>query len=172
MFAKLLQPHVDMTALILRIGLAAIFVVHGYFKVIQHVPLIPEFSTHSQVLYGWAELICGTALLFGLLSRLAALGIIVLQAAAIVLVTGKWALAGLEMTSAGADFRRVGPEYNFVLIAMALGVILLGPGVVSLDHCISRLLRGKQTSATPALAQKASPEPVLAGSASGPGTMP
>jgi putative oxidoreductase len=170
MFAKLLQPHVDMTALILRIGLAAIFVVHGYFKLVQNSTLVPEFSIQSQLVYGWAEVICGLALVVGLLSRLAALGVIVLQAAAIILVTGKWALAGLEITSNGADFRRVGPEYNFVLIAMALGVVLLGPGVVSLDHCIRRWWQ--KAGATPESDKKATSEAMLTGAGSGPGTMP
>ena len=31
--ANLLAPKVDLAALVIRLGLAAIFIVHGYFKV-------------------------------------------------------------------------------------------------------------------------------------------
>jgi putative oxidoreductase len=156
MFAKLLKPHVDLAALLLRWGLAAIFVVHGYIKVMQNASLFPqELSLTTQTVVGWAELICGLALAVGLLSRIAALGIIALQVGAIILVTGRHALEGLEIGPRGAKFTKVGPEYNLVLIIMALALLVLGSGAVSLDHLLLSRWRRK--------AARAVPQPVAAG---------
>src|SRR5262245_31005630 len=103
--------QMDLVTLLLRLGLAAIFIIHGYFKIMQNVPLTPELSTEAHFAVGWGELICGLALVFGLASRLAALGIAVLQIGAIILVTGQDALAGpqLDVTGKWFDLRRVGP---------------------------------------------------------------
>jgi uncharacterized membrane protein YphA (DoxX/SURF4 family) len=149
---KLLAPKVDLSALIIRLGLAAIFLVHGYFKVIQDDPLLEQLSKNTELMVGWVELICGAMLGLGLLSRLAAIPLIVEQVFAIVLVTGSRTLAGPMIKATGADYTKVGPEFNLVLIAMCLAVILLGSGAASLDHCLLRLLRRK-----PAQASVASP---------------
>jgi putative oxidoreductase len=150
MFAKLLEPQVDLAALLLRWGLAAIFVVHGYIKVTVGFPLIPDFHPTAQTAVGWVELICGLALAVGLLSRVAALGILALQVGAIILVTGQYALTGLTLRPTGADFTKVGPEYNLVLIVLGLGVIVLGGGAASLDHLLGSLRRGPVARAVPA----------------------
>jgi uncharacterized membrane protein YphA (DoxX/SURF4 family) len=144
MLAKLLAPKVDLASLILRWGLASLFIVHGYFKIVQDQPLLSELSASTETAVGWAELICGGALALGLFSRLASLALVVLQVGAIVLVTGKYALRGPVIYPAGADYTRVGPEFNLVVIALCVGVILLGSGVFSLDHLLGRLLRGKK----------------------------
>ena len=150
MFAKLLKPQVELAALLLRWGLAAIFIVHGYIKVVQPFELIPQLSLTAQAAVGWVELSCGLALAVGLLSRIAALPIIADQVGAIVLLTGKHALEGLTLKKAGADFMLVGPEYNLVLIVMCLGVIVLGSGAASLDHLLSSGWRRKKARAVPA----------------------
>jgi uncharacterized membrane protein YphA (DoxX/SURF4 family) len=137
-FANVFKAQRDLAPLILRLGLAAIFIVHGYIKVIQEVPLFPgRVSMELQAAYGWGELICGIALALGLLTRLAALGIVVLQVGAIVQITGKLALAGPAIERTGADYTRVGPEYNLALIAMALSLVVIGGGALALDHCIA-----------------------------------
>jgi uncharacterized membrane protein YphA (DoxX/SURF4 family) len=138
MLATLRKPQVDWAALVLRLGLAAIFMVHGAIKLAQQFPMREEMTMEVQTAVGWVELICGAALALGLFSRLAALAMIVTQVAAIVLITGKFALQGPLMERTGADFTRVGPEYNGVLIAMCLAVMLLGSGVLSMDHCLVR----------------------------------
>ena len=150
MAACLLKPQIDLAALILRLGLAAIFIVHGYIKLQVNGPLIPEISQVDQKMVGVAELTCGILLVGGLLSRLAALVLIGLQVSAILMVSGKHTLEVLQMTKhAGADYMQVGPEYNLVLIAMCLAVFLLGSGRVSLDHLlVSRWRRGKEPGAT------------------------
>jgi putative oxidoreductase len=148
MFANLLKPNVDLAALLLRLGLAAIYIVHGYIKVVQELPLMKEvMSLQTQAIVGWTELLCGIALTLGLFSRLAALATIPVQVGAIVLVTGKRALQTPSFESGAVDFMRVGPEYNLLLIVMSIALITLGSGMMSLDHCLLNLWRRKKAPA-------------------------
>src|ERR1700682_4917185 len=94
MVTSLLKPKVDLASLVMRWGLAAIFLVHGYFKLVQNLPLRPEWSMTEQMVIGWAEMIIGAAMAIGLLSRIAALAGIAHQVAIIVTITGRLALAG------------------------------------------------------------------------------
>jgi uncharacterized membrane protein YphA (DoxX/SURF4 family) len=107
-----------------------------------------EMTLEVQTAVGWAELLCGIALAVGLFSRLAAVGMIVTQVAAIVMVTGRHALQGPMIERTGADFGRVGPEYNGVLIAMCLAVMLLGSGKISVDHFLAQWFSGKKSGRT------------------------
>lgn len=74
-------------------------------------------------LAGLGELIGGLLFFLGFLTPLAALFIIVPMIVAIITVHGKNGLF--------AD--KGGVEYNLVLIAVALGIALSGPGALSLD---------------------------------------
>lgn len=136
MFEKLCKPQVDLGTLVLRISLAAIFIVHGYIKVIQTAPLMPEMSLALQQLVGWVELLGGAMLLIGLLSRAAALALIVTQIGAILTVTGDYAFRGTPIEARGANYMIVGPEFNTTLIGIGLAVLLLGSGAFSLDALI------------------------------------
>jgi uncharacterized membrane protein YphA (DoxX/SURF4 family) len=90
----------------------------------------------AQVLVAWGEFLGGIAMLLGLLTRVAAAGLIVIQVGAIVLVTGA------QGFSAGAGG---GYEYNVALIGMFLVLLLTGGGTVSLD----RLMRRPRRAAAP-----------------------
>lgn len=149
MLEKLLKPQLDSATLMLRLGLAAIFIPHGFFKVVQEAALIQQISLSTQQIVGWTELVCGLALMFGLFSRLAALAVIAMQLGAIFLVTGERALMGPDINIRGADYTRVGPEFNLVLIVMCICVILLGSGAISLDYLILRPLSKRSSSVIP-----------------------
>jgi putative oxidoreductase len=155
----LLQPQADLASVLLRLGLAAIFVVHGAIKVTQDHQLFNYLSVAEQAMVGWAELIAGLLLAVGLFSRLSAVVLVLLQAGAIVVETGRYAMKGLTITQRGADYTKVGPEYNLVLITMALAVILLGSGRMSLDTWLWKWLRRKQhrTAAAPAAVEPTKP---------------
>jgi uncharacterized membrane protein YphA (DoxX/SURF4 family) len=146
---NLLKPHVDFAALLLRLGLAAIFIVHGVMKIVQEYPLIDEkiVSFGAQTAAGWMELICGILLAIGLFSRLACIPLIIEQILAIYLITGARALAGPAIQAGGADYTRVGPEFNLVLITMCLAVIVLGSGVISVDHWLLTVMNRKKGAA-------------------------
>lgn len=131
------QPHVSAAALVLRLGVAAIIVFHGSLKLAQDggTTWHHELTETTQMAVAWAEVIGGCALAVGLLSRLAALGMIVIQAGAIYMVTGADFVRS-ELTWKGFNFARPGFEYNFSLIILCAAVVLLGSGIFSLDHLL------------------------------------
>lgn len=151
MLADLLKSKESLASLILRLGLAAIFIVHGFIKIDVDVALTPRaMSLSGQRAVGWLELISGLLLLGGLATRIAAGVVVVLQVAAIALVTGKYAMDGVRYAPTGADYALVGPEYNLALIAMCLCLLVLGGGVVSLDRLIANArARANAAGATP-----------------------
>lgn len=116
--------------LLLRLGPATVFTLHGLRKVVAAPNLgtawHPELHVVLQALVAWGELLGGVALLFGFLTRLAALGLISIMVGAIVLVTGR----------NGFYIQNGGFEYNFVLIVLCLAVMLTGPGIISLDRLL------------------------------------
>jgi len=122
-----LKPY---ASLFLRIGLGTVFTVHGFPKVFGAGAALGTawagegFPTIIQLMVSWGEFIGGIALLVGFLTPLAALGIIIIMAGAIITVHGK---NGFSMGNQGY-------EYNFVLISMCLALIANGPGKFALDN--------------------------------------
>lgn len=118
--------------LLLRLGLAAVFLFHGQEKCFtKGHELGANWDTSKgaphkvvQISVAWGELLCGGALAIGLLSRVAALGIIVIMGGAIWLVTG----------AHGFSILNHGYEYNAVLIVMAACLVLLGGGTLAVDR--------------------------------------
>jgi uncharacterized membrane protein YphA (DoxX/SURF4 family) len=150
MFADLLKSKESLAALILRAGLAAIFIVHGYIKTVVDIELAPNaISMTMQRVVGWLELLSGLLLLGGLCTRIAASLVIVLQLGAIILVSGRYAMDGVRVSREGANYMLVGPEYNLVLIAMCLCLLVLGAGVASLDRVIANARAGAKPAAAP-----------------------
>jgi putative oxidoreductase len=76
-----------------------------------------------QIAVAWGELLGGIALGLGFLTRLAALGIIAIMAGAIVLVHGEHGF------SAPAGY-----EYNMLIIAACVALVLLGGGNLAVDR--------------------------------------
>ncbi|HEY7308466.1 MAG TPA: DoxX family protein [Gemmataceae bacterium] len=164
----------SMVALILRVGLAVIFLFHGLDKIItgdgganwvtQMYARMPEETrakpeaersqalqvpatltfAGTQAAVAWGEFLCGLALALGLLTRVAALGLIVIQVGAIWLVT---APRGFRFERGG------GYEYNLALLAMCLALLILGPGIWSLDAFLTRRRKkaGVESAAAPPL---------------------
>jgi uncharacterized membrane protein YphA (DoxX/SURF4 family) len=84
-------------------------------------------SAAVQLAIAWSEVACGALLLFGLLTRVCAVLMIVVQIGAIALVTGAY---GFSPTGA------LGWELNFALVAMCLAVVVAGGGLWSLDRLV------------------------------------
>jgi uncharacterized membrane protein YphA (DoxX/SURF4 family) len=142
--------------LILRLGLAAIFIFHGLQLVSQENEWGAAWMTRNvqaqkekaekegtappeepppapvQMAVAWGELIGGIALALGFLTRLAALGIAAIMVGAIALV--HW--------PHGFDLRQGGFEYNFLIIMVCLALILVGGGYLAVDRFFR--LRRKQ----------------------------
>jgi putative oxidoreductase len=136
MFSGLVKNVV--VPLLLRLGLAVVFIYHGYQKVgnshlgSDWMPGPDAPSTVVQFLVAWGELIGGLALAVGFLTRLAALGIIAIMAGAIATIH----------FSHGFSSQNQGYEYNFVLIVMAACVVLGGPGPIAVDRVFRMRQRG------------------------------
>jgi uncharacterized membrane protein YphA (DoxX/SURF4 family) len=86
---------------------------------------IPTFSFAVQYAVAWGEVVGGVLLLLGLLTRLAALAMVVIQLGAIYFVTGPFGM----MRGPG-----VGYEYNLCLVVMCLCLVIMGGGGWSIDH--------------------------------------
>ena len=124
--------------LMLRLCLAAVFIFHGWQLVggeghqwgsawaNSKNPNPPPQA--AQLAVSWGELVGGIALALGFLTRLAALGIIVIMAGAIATVHWK----------NGFDLQKGGYEYNVALITMCLALVLTGGGMLAVDRLFWR----------------------------------
>ena len=84
-----------------------------------------SLESHAvQLLVAWGELLGGAAILLGLLTRLAALGLVIIQIGAISVVTAE---KGFSFAQGG------GYEYNVVLLAACVTLVLLGGGALAVD---------------------------------------
>ncbi|MBI2023298.1 DoxX family protein [Candidatus Giovannonibacteria bacterium] len=114
--------------LILRLALAAVFLVHGYPKLFGGFSHAVHFFNSSGikpakfwvVVVGLAELLGGILLLAGFL----------VQPAAFILVANL--LVAIWKVKFKAGFAN-GWEFDLVLIAMLLSLLILGPGAYSID---------------------------------------
>jgi putative oxidoreductase len=123
--------------LVLRLVLGWIFFYHGAQKLFgafggmgmngftpfiasQHLPLLPAAAWAWMAACG--EFFGGVFVFLGLLTRLAAIPIIVTMLVAITTVTGQKGFAGYE--------------FNLALIAMSVTLILSGAGLISLDALV------------------------------------
>jgi len=90
----------------------------------------------GQLAVAWGELLCGVLLLLGLLTRAAALLMLVVQAGAIYTVT--WAKG---FSSMGGGY-----ELNVALLAMCLALLVAGGGVCSVDRWFAKKRHHKRTA--------------------------
>lgn len=121
-----------------RLAIGVVFAGTGWGK-LQHLDKITSFFADlgvpapgfSAVLAGSAELICGVLLLIGLFTRLASLPLIVVMAVAI--LTAKRADIGGLSDLLGFE------ETLYVVLLSWLAIA--GPGPISLDRLVLRVLR-------------------------------
>jgi putative oxidoreductase len=123
------------TPLLLRWMLAAIFIYHGQQLVGGEghqwgANWNPSLPAAAQLAVAWGQLLGGMALALGFLTRLAALGIIVIMGGAI--ATVHW--------PHGFNIQQGGYEYNAAIIVLCLCLVLGGPGPIAVDR-VFRLRR-------------------------------
>lgn len=138
--------------LVIRVALGVIFIAHGSQKVFGAfggpgmpgvIGMMKMLGLHPAVFWAWlaasAEFLGGLGVLFGALTRIAALGILVNMTVAITKV--HWP---------NGFFLPKGFEFAFALWFMALSLIIGGAGKLSVDWCARRVLelrrRPKPTS--------------------------
>lgn len=133
---------------VVRVALGVVFIAHGGQKVFgwfggpglkatmqmfqQHMKVPPA----ATVIAALIEFLGGLAMLVGFLSRPAAVGIIAVMLVAIAKVHGR---NGFFINFSGTPGKGHGFEFNFVLIAMALCILIGGAGALSIDALLRSL---------------------------------
>tara|TARA_B110001454_G_scaffold140698_1_gene130646 strand:- start:98 stop:523 length:426 start_codon:yes stop_codon:yes gene_type:complete len=127
----------DVTHMGLRASLGVIFIVHGFAKFgnagfggwISSMGIPAEM----QIPIALAEFIPGILLLIGILTRISGAILSIVMLGAIFLVKGASSLTGVD----GGK----GYEFDLILLAASLVVIVSGPGKVSISHLIQKIPR-------------------------------
>jgi putative oxidoreductase len=144
MLLNLLSTDSDWTLTMIRIILGVVFFAHGSQKLLGWfggVGLKKTLRTMHEYLglpiplaflSVAAEFFGGLGLVAGLLSRVAALGVIVIMLAAIMMVHARY---GLFLNWFG-DRKGHGYEYHLLAIGLATAVVVKGSGAMSLDRLI------------------------------------
>ncbi len=143
MFRRLLATSDDWAMTVLRLALGVVFFAHGAQKMLgwfggYGFSATMGYFTHSGIpaplafLAIAAEFFGGIGLLVGLLSRVAASGIVVTMVVAVLKVHLPF---GLFMNWSGAQ-KGEGFEYHLLAIAIGIAIMLNGGGVVSLDRAL------------------------------------
>jgi putative oxidoreductase len=144
MLLTLFSTDPDWVQTIARVTLGVIFFAHGSQKLLGWFegPGLKETMRTMHEVLGLpvllafaaiaAEFFGGAALIVGLLSRVAAVGIGVIMASAILMVHGRH---GLFLNWFG-DRKGHGYEYHLLAIALAAVVIVRGSGAVSVDRLL------------------------------------
>lgn len=135
----------DLALFLVRLGLAAVFIVHGWGKFAHMEATVGFFGTIGlpalvAYLVAAIELLGGIALLLGIGTTFAGIGLAIVMIGAIVKV--KWA----QGFSGGWEF-------DLVLLLSALAVAAAGPGCIS----IHKLLKGGASEPARSRSSKESP---------------
>jgi putative oxidoreductase len=146
MFRKLLSTSNDPILTLLRLVAGVVFFAHGAQKMLgwfggygfhgtmgfftqeMHIPALLAFLAICAEFFG------GLGLIVGLLSRIAAFGILCNMVTAVLLIHHNY---GLFMNWSG-DQKGEGFEYHLLAIAVMLAIIIKGAGAYSVDYMLSR----------------------------------
>jgi putative oxidoreductase len=136
----LLGTYPSWSRLVVRLALGVVFFAHGAQKVfgwfgghglkatMQTFERFMKIPPAATAVAAFLECVGGLALIVGVLARPFALGLIVVMLVAVAKV--HWANGFFLATQPGQGN---GWEFNFVLIAMALAVVIGGAGALSID---------------------------------------
>jgi len=142
MLSDLFSTDADWTQTIVRLVLGVVFFAHGAQKLLGWYggpglkPTISMMHEHLglpvpiALLTVAAEFLCGLGLIFGLLGRVAAVGIAFIMFAAIFMVHAR---NGFFLNWFG-DRKGHGYEYHLLAIALAAVIVARGSGAASLDR--------------------------------------
>jgi putative oxidoreductase len=145
MLRKLIATDSDISTAILRLVLGVIFFAHGaqkmlgwfggygfsgtmgFFTGMMHIPTLFAFLAIAAEFFG------SLGLIFGFLSRIAALGIFSNMIVAIAMVHHQF---GFFMNWTGAQ-KGEGFEYHLLILAVTVFIMIRGAGAFSLDRMLS-----------------------------------
>ncbi|HYD03918.1 MAG TPA: DoxX family protein [Alphaproteobacteria bacterium] len=123
----------DTGLLILRLVLAIIFIVHGVSKIKHRKEMSKAMGSPHKTGFvhflGVAEFAAAIALILGLFTTLASLGLIIVMIAAIWMKIHAWKIPFTTQSNTGW-------EYDLLIIAALLILIFVGPGAYSIDSLL------------------------------------
>ncbi|HSG83850.1 MAG: DoxX family protein [Nitrosopumilus sp.] len=123
----------DIVFMGLRSALGVIFILHGISKFnpgfAENLPNM-GLPVEMQIPIALAELVPGILLVIGVLTRLSASLISIIMLGAIFMVKGASSITG-----------KGGVEFDLILLASALVIMIAGPGRISLAQAIKKLPR-------------------------------
>lgn len=120
MFFRILHRHYDVSILLLRLAIAAIFLAHGSMKVanFESLPVLMK-------ILAVAEPVGGAAMVVGLLTRWAGLGLGIIMLGAIYT---KIMAMGVGFTGPGAGW-----EFDLLILVSCIMIMTTGAGKWSMD---------------------------------------
>lgn len=123
-----LNRHADWALLILRLVIGVIFVYHGMAKWAMEEP------TTIMTILKFAEPIGGIALILGVLTQLAALGLSIIMVGAIYMKATGFGQGAFDLLGTFGE----GPKWEFDLMVLAgcIALVIMGAGRLSLDALI------------------------------------
>jgi putative oxidoreductase len=142
---KLLRTDNDIATATVRLALGVVFFAHGaqkllgwfggygftgtmgFFTGVLHIPAVFAFLAIAAEFFG------GLGLIFGFLTRIAAIGVLSNMIVAIALVHSQF---GFFMNWTGTQ-KGEGYEYHLVILAVTVLLIIRGAGALSLDRLLS-----------------------------------
>ncbi len=143
MLANMFAPYSNLGPLILRIGLALVFLAHGWPKLNPNSPMkgvigfsagLKQMGVPLPTFFAWVvallETVGAVLLILGLGTRILAVGFAINMLVAIVVARIRM------MKSAFAGGGGIGWEFEFILMAGALALLFIGAGSISLDATI------------------------------------
>ena len=144
MFTKLLRTSNDWTLTLIRVTAGGVMLPHGMqkmfgwyggagFTATMHNFGQRGFPAILVFLMIMAEFAGSLGLILGCLSRIAALAIFVDMTVAAITVTSKF---GMFINWSGKQ-KGEGMEYQFLMMAMALAILMAGGGALSVDRAMS-----------------------------------
>lgn len=123
----------DIALFILRVGVAAVFMVHGMWKIENGKQMAESMEMPGS---GWffsalgvAEFFGSLALLSGFLTQIAAAGLAIIMLGAIYLKAFKW---NVKFTA----HDKTGWEFDLVMLTSCVAIFILGAGKIALDNTI------------------------------------
>ncbi|GAB3763623.1 DoxX family protein [Microlunatus parietis] len=142
------QRAADAGLLVLRCAAGAVFIAHGFGDLSQEggvgvnvenyrgagIP-VPELAAPFGA---FMQFLGGIALIAGLITRLAGLGLVVVMAGALIFVHPGQPLVLAEDGS--------GSGFALIMAAAALTLVLTGPGRLAVDHVLGRLIGPRRTA--------------------------
>lgn len=145
MFRKLIATDNDIATAIVRLVLGVIFFAHGaqkmlgwfggygfsgtmgFFTGMMHIPALFAFLAIAAEFFG------GLGLIFGFLTRIAALGISCNMIVAVTMIHHQF---GFFMNWTGAQ-KGEGYEYHLLVLAVTVFLMIRGAGMASIDRALS-----------------------------------